>query len=158
MLELCDGVDLLVHDAQHTAPEFEHKRHWGHCTNDYALHVAATLLRECKRGAVLRLAARLFPFNQQMLHIVDAKVIENGILRLSCPPLARMLHSLIDGLRKNLFHISANKPAGSGAIGIGDALVERRFGEAPRAGLLKQRSHCLQIQRIWRYRNDVIHQ
>jgi phosphoribosyl 1,2-cyclic phosphodiesterase len=40
VLELCDGVDLLIHDAQHTPSEFEMKRHWGHCTVDYALHVA----------------------------------------------------------------------------------------------------------------------
>ena len=40
MLDLCDGVDLLIHDAQHTPAEFEHKRHWGHCTVDYAVHVA----------------------------------------------------------------------------------------------------------------------
>ena len=40
VLELCDGVDLLIHDAQHTADEFEQKRHWGHCTVDYAVHVA----------------------------------------------------------------------------------------------------------------------
>ena len=40
VLELCDGVDLLIHDAQHTPAEFEHKRHWGHCTIDYAVHVA----------------------------------------------------------------------------------------------------------------------
>lgn len=40
VLELCDGVDLLIHDSQHTPVEFERKRHWGHCTVDYALHVA----------------------------------------------------------------------------------------------------------------------
>ncbi|MCU1429035.1 MAG: metal-dependent hydrolase, beta-lactamase superfamily [Actinomycetia bacterium] len=40
VLELCDGVDLLVHDAQHTASEWGPKRHWGHCTADYAVHVA----------------------------------------------------------------------------------------------------------------------
>jgi phosphoribosyl 1,2-cyclic phosphodiesterase len=40
VLELCDGVDLLIHDAQHTPEEFEPKRHWGHCTIDYAVHVA----------------------------------------------------------------------------------------------------------------------
>jgi phosphoribosyl 1,2-cyclic phosphodiesterase len=40
VLELCDGVDLLIHDAQHTPSEFERKRHWGHCTIEYALHVA----------------------------------------------------------------------------------------------------------------------
>jgi phosphoribosyl 1,2-cyclic phosphodiesterase len=40
VLELCDGVDLLIHDAQHTREEYEPKRHWGHCTVEYALHVA----------------------------------------------------------------------------------------------------------------------
>jgi phosphoribosyl 1,2-cyclic phosphodiesterase len=40
MLELCDGVDVLIHDAQHTASEWAPKRHWGHCTVDYAIHVA----------------------------------------------------------------------------------------------------------------------
>jgi phosphoribosyl 1,2-cyclic phosphodiesterase len=40
VLELCDGVDLLIHDAQHTNAEYEAKRHWGHCTIEYALHVA----------------------------------------------------------------------------------------------------------------------
>jgi ribonuclease BN (tRNA processing enzyme) len=37
VLELCDGADLLIHDAQHTTDEFEPKRHWGHSTVDYAL-------------------------------------------------------------------------------------------------------------------------
>ncbi len=40
VLELCDGVDLLIHDAQHTVEEYEIKRTWGHCTIDYAIHVA----------------------------------------------------------------------------------------------------------------------
>ena len=40
VLELCDGVDLLIHDAQYTSEEFEAKSHWGHCTVDYALLVA----------------------------------------------------------------------------------------------------------------------
>ena len=40
VLELCDGADLLIHDAQHTRSEFEHKRNWGHCTFEYAMHVA----------------------------------------------------------------------------------------------------------------------
>lgn len=39
VLELCDGVDLLIHDAQHTADEYEMKRSWGHCTVEYAIHV-----------------------------------------------------------------------------------------------------------------------
>ena len=41
VLELCDGVDLLIHDAQYTPPDWETKSHWGHCTTGYALDVAA---------------------------------------------------------------------------------------------------------------------
>jgi phosphoribosyl 1,2-cyclic phosphodiesterase len=40
VLELCDGVDVLVHDAQYTPEEFVEKAHWGHCTIDYAVFVA----------------------------------------------------------------------------------------------------------------------
>ena len=40
VLELCDGVDLLVHDAQYTPEEWEEKDYWGHCSVDYAVHVA----------------------------------------------------------------------------------------------------------------------
>jgi ribonuclease BN (tRNA processing enzyme) len=43
VLELCDGVDLLIHDAQYTPEEFDVKSTWGHCTMDYALRVA----RQC---------------------------------------------------------------------------------------------------------------
>ena len=41
VLELCEGVDLLIHDAQYTDPEFAEKFDWGHCTVDYAVEVAA---------------------------------------------------------------------------------------------------------------------
>jgi len=41
VLELCDGADLLIHDAQYTPEEFASKRDWGHCTVDFAVHVAA---------------------------------------------------------------------------------------------------------------------
>jgi phosphoribosyl 1,2-cyclic phosphodiesterase len=40
VLELCDGVDLLIHDAQYTPEDWEAKGHWGHCTVDYAVDVA----------------------------------------------------------------------------------------------------------------------
>jgi phosphoribosyl 1,2-cyclic phosphodiesterase len=40
VLELADGVDLLIHDAQYTPAEFFEKAHWGHCTVDYAVLVA----------------------------------------------------------------------------------------------------------------------
>ena len=39
-LELVDGVDLLIHDAQYTQPEFKVKATWGHCTIDYAVWLA----------------------------------------------------------------------------------------------------------------------
>ena len=40
VLELCDGADLLLHDAQYTEPEFARVSHWGHSTANYAVHVA----------------------------------------------------------------------------------------------------------------------
>ena len=40
VLELCDSVDLLIHDAQYTPEEFNLKSHWGHCTVEYAILVA----------------------------------------------------------------------------------------------------------------------
>lgn len=40
ILELCDGVDLLLHDAQYTEAEFARVPHWGHSTAGYAVHVA----------------------------------------------------------------------------------------------------------------------
>jgi phosphoribosyl 1,2-cyclic phosphodiesterase len=39
-LELCDGADLLIHDAQYTREEFRQKYYWGHCMIDYAVAVA----------------------------------------------------------------------------------------------------------------------
>jgi len=41
VLELCAGADLLIHDAQYTPEEFAKKRDWGHCTVEFAVHVAA---------------------------------------------------------------------------------------------------------------------
>lgn len=40
VLELCRDADLLVHEAQYTAAQWESKAHWGHCTVDFALLVA----------------------------------------------------------------------------------------------------------------------
>ena len=40
-LELADGVDVLVHDAQYTAAEFADRRDWGHSAIDYAVGLAA---------------------------------------------------------------------------------------------------------------------
>ena len=41
VLELCDGADLVVHDAQYTDEEFVEKSDWGHSTVAYAVRVAA---------------------------------------------------------------------------------------------------------------------
>lgn len=41
VLELCEGVDVLIHDAQYTRSEFLAKPDWGHSTVDYAVRVAA---------------------------------------------------------------------------------------------------------------------
>jgi ribonuclease BN (tRNA processing enzyme) len=41
VLELCQGVDLLVHDGQYTEDEFSSKSDWGHSTAAFAVHVAA---------------------------------------------------------------------------------------------------------------------
>lgn len=41
-LALCEGADLVIHDAQFTADELARKANWGHCTVDYAAHVAAS--------------------------------------------------------------------------------------------------------------------
>ena len=40
-LELCDGADLVIHDAQYTEAEFVRKAEWGHCTIEYAIWLAA---------------------------------------------------------------------------------------------------------------------
>lgn len=39
--ELCEGTDVLIHDAQYTAAEFARRRDWGHCTVEYAVWVAS---------------------------------------------------------------------------------------------------------------------
>jgi ribonuclease BN (tRNA processing enzyme) len=41
VLDLCEGVDLLIHDAQFDDEEFALRHDWGHCTSDYAIEVAA---------------------------------------------------------------------------------------------------------------------
>lgn len=55
--QLCDGVDLLLHDAQYTDDEFSAKSAWGHSTVAYAVRVAA----ECGVG-------RLVLFHHDPLH------------------------------------------------------------------------------------------
>ena len=60
VLELCDGADLVLHDAQYTEAEFAQVPHWGHSTADYAVHVA------CEAGA-----KRLVLFHHDPSHTDD---------------------------------------------------------------------------------------
>jgi len=41
VFDLCNGADLLIHDAQYTSEEFADKRDWGHCTPEYAVWLAS---------------------------------------------------------------------------------------------------------------------
>ena len=40
VLELAEGVDLLIHDSQYTPAEFEKRYYFGHCTSEFAVGVA----------------------------------------------------------------------------------------------------------------------
>jgi phosphoribosyl 1,2-cyclic phosphodiesterase len=40
-LELAEGADLLIHDAQYLPEEFPRKSAWGHCTPEFALWLAS---------------------------------------------------------------------------------------------------------------------
>jgi phosphoribosyl 1,2-cyclic phosphodiesterase len=48
-VDLCSGVDLLIHDAQYTASELPVRIHFGHSAADYAV----ALGRRCGAGRVL---------------------------------------------------------------------------------------------------------
>jgi len=40
VMELAEGVDLLIHDSQYTPAEFEKRYYFGHCTSEFAVGVA----------------------------------------------------------------------------------------------------------------------
>ena len=46
-LELCEGADLVIHDAQYTRDEFAMKADWGHCTPEYAVWLAVEAGAKC---------------------------------------------------------------------------------------------------------------
>lgn len=48
VLELCDGVDLLIHDAQFTPELLAERPDWGHCTVGYATTVA----QQCRASSL----------------------------------------------------------------------------------------------------------
>lgn len=60
VLELCDGADLVILDAQYTEDEFRMRPHFGHSTIAYAVHVA----REAG-------ARQLALFHHDPLHLDD---------------------------------------------------------------------------------------
>jgi ribonuclease BN (tRNA processing enzyme) len=41
MLDFCKGADILIHDAQYTAEEYEKHLGWGHSSYNYAMDVAS---------------------------------------------------------------------------------------------------------------------
>ncbi len=81
VLELCQGADLLIHDAQFDEAEFAERADWGHCTPDYAVEVAV-------RAGVKRLAL----FHHDPSHH-DARVDELTE-RAAAHGLARGLHEV----------------------------------------------------------------
>lgn len=76
VLELVDGVDLLIHDSQFTPELLAARLDWGHCTTRYAAHVA-------DMGGAKRLAM----FHHDPLHdddAVEALVAEAQSWETSC--------------------------------------------------------------------------
>ncbi len=94
VLELCDGVDLLIHDAQYTPEEFAEKYYWGHCTVEYAVHVAH------EAGA-----RRLALFHHDPAHGDDKvdKMLE-GARRIAGEPTAVEVVAAYEGLTIALGH------------------------------------------------------
>lgn len=78
---LCDGADVLVHDAQYTDEELDAKPDWGHSTVGYAVRVAA----QCG-------VRRLFLFHHDPSHTDwDVAAMARGTSRL---PDARRLEEV----------------------------------------------------------------
>jgi len=80
VLELVDGVDLLIHDSQFTPELLAARLDWGHCTTQYAATVA-------EQGGAKRLAM----FHHDPLHddaAIDALLAEAHGWGTSCEILA----------------------------------------------------------------------
>ncbi len=78
VLELCDGADLLLHDAQYTEEEFAALPDWGHSTANYAVHVA-------REAGVKRLTL----FHHDPAHSDDTldRMLEEARTRAAASPL-----------------------------------------------------------------------
>ena len=74
-VELADGVDLLIHDAQYTAHELPGRADWGHAAADYAV----TLGNHCKVRRVLLFHHDPSRTDAQVLAMRDALTVPDGL-------------------------------------------------------------------------------
>ncbi len=74
-LDLADGVDVLIHDAQYTAHELPTRATWGHAAADYAI----TLGRKCGVGRVLLFHHDPSRTDDQVEAMRDALHVPDGI-------------------------------------------------------------------------------
>ena len=74
-VELADGVDLLIHDAQYTAHELPGRADWGHAAADYAV----TLGSHCKVGRVLLFHHDPSRTDAQVLAMRDTMKVPDGL-------------------------------------------------------------------------------
>lgn len=102
VLELCAGVDLLIHDAQFDDEEFEQKPTWGHCTVDYAVEVA-----------VASGACRLALFHHDPAHSDDR--IDELLVDASAAALARGVEEVIAAGERTTVSLSARAVSSSAA-------------------------------------------
>lgn len=91
VLELCDGVDLLIHDSQFTPEEFTTKSTWGHCTMEYTLLVAQ-----------LSGARRLALFHHDPSHGDDELDDLHGRIRAAAGPNGPEVIGAREGMRIHL--------------------------------------------------------
>jgi len=94
--ELCDGVDVLIHDAQYTPDEFAAKSTWGHCTVEFAVWVGVT----CG-------AKQLVMFHHDPTHD-DAMIDRLRDGAAACCSSAMQVHAAMEGMT-----IDLGGPAGS---------------------------------------------
>lgn len=106
VLDLCEGVDLLIHDAQFDREEFALKATWGHCTVDYAVEVAA-------RAGARRLAL----FHHDPAH--SDQRIDELLAEASSSALARGVEEVIAASEQLTVSLSPNR-AGSSATEFAD--------------------------------------
>ena len=85
VLELADGVDLLIHDAQYTPAEFAMKATWGHCTVDYAVRGRQGGGRQAARAVPPRPGAQRRRPRPAARDGASAPALHTGVPRSSPP-------------------------------------------------------------------------